>query len=52
MTSTPENDVPPCPSCGKPLGLYFAECPTCYDHAGDYSLSDYTRVIPPAKGES
>lgn len=33
--------VPPCPACGNPLGLYYAECLTCYAHAGDYSLTDY-----------
>lgn len=47
---TAEKDVPPCPDCRKPLGLYFAECWTCYTHALDYALSDYARVIPPDKG--
>lgn len=33
--------VPPCPKCGKPLGLYYMDCLWCYGHAGDFTYSDY-----------
>lgn len=33
--------VPPCPACARPLGLYFAECLTCFAHAEDFSYADY-----------
>ena len=33
--------VPNCPDCGKPLGLYYADCDTCWVNAGTYSLAEY-----------
>jgi hypothetical protein len=35
--------IPDCPACGKPLGLFYGDCLTCYAHADDYSLVQYRR---------
>jgi hypothetical protein len=54
VSHTAENDaaaVPPCPKCGKPLGLYYMDCLWCYGHAGTYTYADYARVTPPVVTE-
>lgn len=45
--------VPDCPACGRLLGLYYAECQTCFAWAHVYTLADYEAMsIPPGKTTS
>lgn len=52
MTILPPSDqgvsnppIPNCPSCGRLLGLYYAECPTCAHHASDYTFGEYADAL-------
>ncbi|KQP63025.1 hypothetical protein [Nocardioides sp. Leaf285] len=40
--------VPPCSACGRPAGLYYAECPLCLSYAqgASFTLADYPPGAP------
>lgn len=44
--------VPDCPVCGRPLGLFYAECGHCAVHADDYSYRDYVTRFPSVQENS